>query len=99
MEENKEVIATPFKAPARFEILLTPDDTGLRMKEAVGVFVFRFPEDKFAGGAERLTLSLSEEDAAALNKIFNSSLDSLCVKHKTCSVGEALRLPPPVQAK
>ena len=96
MSEEQVVPApAPLKAPVRMEIALFPDESGMRLGDVVSVFVYRYPQDPYAGGADRAAIELSSEQRALLETLFNSAIDAACVKHNTCSVGDALRLPQP----
>lgn len=84
--------APPAMAPARFEMILTPDDSGLVLKDITGVFVFRFPGNQFAGGADRQVMTLDETTRKAISQFYQEAMASFIKKHGTCSVEEALKL-------
>lgn len=87
-------VVLPNKAPVRFELAFVPDESGLKLKEVIGVFVYRYPADTFAGGAERGALVVEGESLKVLEDVYNSSLKSFIEKHGTCGVDEAVALLP-----
>lgn len=88
-------VALPNKAPIKFEIALVADESGLKFKDAVGLFTMRFPNDPYCGGAEQSILNIDEKSKALLTELFDVSLNAMIAKHKTCNVEEALKLPKP----
>lgn len=90
-------VVLPNKAPVRLELALVPDETGLKFKDLAAAFVYRYPCDTFAGGADRQMMLVEGESLKVLEDIFNSSMKSFIEKHKTCGVEEAIALIPPKQ--
>lgn len=73
------------KSPVRFELHFEVDETGLRMKQLVGVFIYCYPDDPFGGGAEKSPLILEAKDRAFLEELYDGGLSSFIAKHKTLS--------------
>lgn len=88
-------VALPDKAPVRLEILLSPDESGLKLKDVVAAFVFKYPKDPCSGGAERVALQFDDEMRKNLDVLFSKALEVMCKKHSTCSAEEALKFPVP----
>jgi len=80
---KEKVAPAPLKSPVRLELVIVPDDSGLRFKEVVGMFVFKYPDDPFAGGAEKAPVTLDAKDHAFLQDLFDGCLNKFIEKHKT----------------
>lgn len=88
-------MAISTKCPVRLEVLFTPDATGFALKDVQGIFVYRFPDDSFAGGAEKAIVQLTGTDLKNAQLLFTDIMSIFIAKHATMSVADTLKAYPP----